>query len=631
MRWTGRPRGLSLSLEEDPMQVLLLCLIAFAAIPDSVRDQYRFDLAKNFYPDEASFERDVGQLALMVDSVKTFQGRVTSTPQALASVFELLERLEPLWSKAYVYASLRHAVNTLDRGCLDRIRRVSANLASDLSFVDVEVSHLHPDTFEAWCAHEPSLKRFRWPIQRQIRRRAHVLPLPQEQLLASLSPVMEPWSQDLYQACLDRTQFPVVVSSRGESLHVRYAAMELSVDPDRTVRKAALQAYARAMESHRDLYAISLRHLVELKTTIARLRGFSDFYAQALFDDFLEPEVMDSILERVAERASLKKRYQELRRLRIARFAHLDTVFAWDMTLLPPGLEHPRWTVEESGEVLTRALGVLGDRYCQELASLLDPQQGRMDLVPGPHREPGAFAWGFYGAPWVFYSFSFEGFYDDLLTLAHESGHAIHYQLIYQAGVPPLESDGPGYLTESAAILNEFLLTDHLYRTAPTDELRAYFLEKLVSNAMGIFDIVSTTLQERDIYRAFSRGIDLNESLLDSISLSYGRRFSVFADVHPELFRDWMLVSHFYDSPMYYYNYVIAHLVALWCFQELQADPGFVHRYLSFLSAGFRGPGPQLLRTSLGLDIASPHLVEHALRQAEAWLLDLEGVWSSSP
>ena len=599
----------------------------FVAIPKDVEDQYHLDLARNFYATEEAFRSDITLLKTMVDSAVAYKGTVTSSKENLLAVYRLTERLDPLWSKAYIYAHLRHSVNTEDRACMDRILEVSGDLSSDLSFVGLEVAHLSPDTLAVWLAADPRLARFQWPIRREMRRGPHLLSLPEEELLAKLLPAMDPWPEDLYQACLDRTTFPMVVSSTGETLSVLYAYGTLRIDPDREVRRRAYLGYMEAMQTHADLYAFALRNRVVGKNRLAGLREFADFPSEALFDGFLPPAAVDSVYQWVRDHVDMAKAYQELRRRHIASFAKLDTVLMWDMSLLPPGAEHPRWTIADASQLLFDALGGFGEEYRSELASLLDPANGRLDLVAGPNREPGAFAWGYYGAPWQFFSFSYEGFFGDLITLAHEGGHAVHYKLMYNHDVPPLVSDGPGYLTESAAILNELVVTDYLYRTAKTDDLKAYFLQRMVGNAFGIFDIVNTAAQERDIYRVAAGGQTLTPSLLDSLTGDANRVFSVFADLHPELRQEWQLVSHYYDSPMYYVNYVIAQLLALYYFERMQSDGGFVERYLSMLSGPFDRPGPELFAARMGVDITSKELVEGALNLAQRWMAELEALW----
>ena len=77
--------------------------------------------------------------------------------------------------------------------------------------------------------------------------------------------------------------------------------------------------------------------------------------------------------------------------------------------LSPPGEAPPRFTIEQATRIICEALSPLGDEYGRELASLLDPANGRMDILPGDHRKAGGFSKGFPGVTTVFFSHGFEG------------------------------------------------------------------------------------------------------------------------------------------------------------------------------------------------------------------------------
>src|SRR5262249_52380484 len=159
-------------------------------------------------------------------------------------------------------------------------------------------------------------------------------------------------------------------------------------------------------------------------------------------------------------------RYFQAKKDRIRRTSGIEDPSPWDNDVVPTGFERPRFTVAEASDALKASLAFHGPRYSADLAELLDPANGRLDIVRGKHRMPGAFSWGYYGAPRVFYSFGYRGYLDDVLTLSHEGGHAVHYDLIDQNKVLPVYASGPQYFTESFAMLNEFMTAEYLARHA---------------------------------------------------------------------------------------------------------------------------------------------------------------------
>src|SRR5258706_9079680 len=149
----------------------------------------------------------------------------------------------------------------------------------------------------------------------------------------------------------------------------------------------------------------------------------------------------------------------------------------WDKTFVPKGLKRPQYTNIQSNEIMVKELRPFGTEWNSEWAALLNPNNGRLDIAPGNNRVPGAFAWGFPGSQIsIFYSYNYEGFYNDLSTLAHESGHAVHFQFMGSNKVLPSYTNGPTYFTESFAMFNELLLPDYLYQNEKDHFRKTYFL-----------------------------------------------------------------------------------------------------------------------------------------------------------
>src|SRR5207244_1671713 len=143
--------------------------------------------------------------------------------------------------------------------------------------------------------------------------------------------------------------------------------------------------------------------------------------------------------------AELYKHYQRLRADYIKTLTGYKEVHVWDLSVRPPALQRPRFTIDQASRIIRDALAPLGAEFGQELAALLDPANGRMDIVPGEHRKRGGFSKGFIGTDSVFYSGGFGGSYRDVDVLAHEATHAVHRQLMTRNHVLPRYASGPKY------------------------------------------------------------------------------------------------------------------------------------------------------------------------------------------
>ena len=162
-----------------------------------------------------------------------------------------------------------------------------------------------------------------------------------------------------------------------------------------------------------------------------------------------------NLLEQIARHADLYKRYQRLRAEQVKKITGSKEVNLWDMSVRAPGMQPPRYNIAEASWIIRAALAPLGTEYGTELAALLDPMNGRMDIVPGGHRKRGGFSKGFIGTDSIFFSSGFTGYYNDVRILTHESTHAVHRQLMNRNHVMPAYAEGPHYLFEAFAIFSE--------------------------------------------------------------------------------------------------------------------------------------------------------------------------------
>jgi oligoendopeptidase F len=335
------------------------------------------------------------------------------------------------------------------------------------------------------------------------------------------------------------------------------------------------------------------------------------------------------LFERLAQQADFNKRYQRLKADHIKKVAGYDDVNVWDLTVIPPGAVRPRFTINEATPLIEQTLAPFGADYRRELAALLDPKNGRLDIAPGEHRAPGAFAMGFPGGQTsIFYDFNFEGYFEDISTLAHEGGHAVHYQLMGGNHVLPIYTQGPSYFFESFAMFNELLLADALQRQATDTFRKTYFLERFLDQAMATFPITRQAALEQAMYDGVREGKLKTADDFDALARKNGERYSIWFAKHPELGMEWIDVHHYYDVPMYYVNYVYANFLAMTYYRMYtQNREQFVPKYIALMKNGFNAEPDALLRKFLNVSLRDPKLVSDTFPVLEGKIRELKGLY----
>ena len=440
---------------------------------------YRFNLERHFFasPDAERAARQKAYAALA--ELETLKGRVTASADNLYRALVLSDRVRSTFT-----VILSTSISAMRSKRRTRPAAESSALAADLSkrtsFLPQELMRLDDQTLTRFRRQKPGLKTYAFAIASARRYRPHTRSLREEELLSAVEPLISDWPAELYQKMRDRTPFGTVRTGSGD-LDVYTQAGTIAQHPDRAVREAGFT----------QLYAGYAAHAT---STPSRCPGLSRRRTNAPDSGTIKTRSMRccSVSSCAAMRSHGCMSRLPARPGSIGGTnAFVSSAFnsspgmtrctIWDLSVIPPTLQRPRFTVGDASDVIREALAPFGAEYARELAALLDPAHGRLDLVGDAHRLPGAFADGLLGNPMsILFSFTYEGYGDDLETLAHEAGHAVHFQLMGNHHVRPAYAHGPEYLFESFAMFNELLVMDSLYQRATDPLRRTYFLEQFL-------------------------------------------------------------------------------------------------------------------------------------------------------
>ena len=548
----------------------------------------------------------------MSDSVQKHRGKVGASGAVLLELATKLERLNILTSELYIYRFLRYSTDTTLEPQFSAADQQLSELGSKVSFVSTELRKISTGELQALLAQEPKLAPYRFYLEQNTRYKPYTLSPDQEELLSRMSPQLYSWEGQLFQKLVDRTTFSDLEAPEGK-LNVYRDRQVLSKEKDRELRKKATTTLYAEYAASADLFGFSVLKLAGALNAENVARGFKDAFDASLFDAYLTRAQADSFYR---DDRGLRGPQQALRGgsgRRGSRPSPASTRWhpgTW--TSSRKATSAPSSRITEATDILKAALAFHGEGYSADLAGLLDPQNGRLDIVAGKNRAPGAFSWGYYGAPNVFYSYDYRGYLDDVLTLAHEGGHAVHYDLITQNKVLPVYSGGPQYFTESFAMLNEFVTGQYLYERATTKEDKIYYLEQLLGVMMRrFFDIVMRSEFEYRAYQKIKAGEIAEPAQLHDLWKEEGLRY-VGDDYNTYEFlkHGWTFTPHFFTSPRYYINYLFANLMAISYFQRHQSDTTFDGRYVDMMVHGFPDTPVNLLQKKLGLNPFDPATVK---------------------
>ena len=565
---------------------------------------YQWDLG-HIFKDKAAWEDAFAVLAGEAGAMEAYRGTLGTAQGAKAALdayYQQAERAE----RVYLYAELTKAGDNGDQeaqAMQDRAMGLLVQLSAAASFLTPELAALPEETLQSYLGDE-QLTAYRHIITDIIRNRAHVLSPEQEHMLALLADAAQtPDNSFTMLSEVDMT-FPQIRDEAGVPVQLTHGTFGVYRESaDRRVREEAFAAYFGEFNKYSNTFAALYGGSVKLDGYFAQVRKHESAMAQALFGNAVPLEVYDNLIQAVHDSFPAMERYLALRK----RALGLDALHMYDLYCpMVAGVE-ASYTLEEAEALVKEALAPLGSAY----GALLDKayHERWIDVYENKGKTTGAFSCGVYGVhPYVLLNYT--GKLDDVFTLAHELGHALHSYLSDKAQ-DYANHDYAIFVAEVASTVNEVLLTLHLLETEKEPRRRAYYLNHFLEG-------FRTTLYRQTLFAEFEReahamaqaGQPLTAQSLSALYRRLNEAYYAGAVVDPLQEIEWARIPHFYNA-FYVYQYATGFSAAVDIAARIRKT-GDVAGYLRFLSTG--GSDYPLEEPKLaGVDLGKPETVRNAL------------------
>lgn len=454
------------------------------------------------------------------------------------------------------------------------IRARTAAIGAESLFFTLEINELEDAEIEAALLAVPAAARWR-PWLRRVRAfRPHELAADLERLLVDRGPAVANWTR-----LHDETLARMTVKAGRSRLTLPEALNALS-DPDPARRRKVAGGLSTALGEAAPTLALVLNTLAFEKQVEDRWRRYPDPAASRHLANEVDREAVQALEAAVTagyERVS--HRYYRLK----ARVMGRPALDHWDRNA-PLETSAPRlWSWAEAREVVESSFRDLAPRFADNARDLFE--QPWIDARPRPGKQSGAYSHPVIAPhhPYVFLNYMGER--RDVLTLAHELGHAVHQRLCAPLGT--LLADTPLTLAETASIFGEGLVFERLLAEAGPRE-------KLGLLAGQIEDGLNTVIRQMAFHRfetrfhAARRDGELSSGAIGGLWLEVmGESLGPAIRLNPGYEHYWGYISHFVHSPFYVYAYAFGDLLVRALMEKRREDPeGFTPLYEDLLASG---------------------------------------------
>jgi len=428
----------------------------------------------------------------------------------------------------------------------------------------------------------------------------HTLSEPEEKIVNIKNTTGVSALTTLYDTLTNRYVFKITVDGEEKEL-TRDSLMVYVRKHDPGLRAAAYQEQYRVYGQDGAILGMMYQNLVrDWRNEQIDLRHFAGPISARNLANDIPDEVVDTLFEVSKRNAPIFQRFFRLK----ARWLGMDRLRRYD--IYAPVVK------SDKTYAFDVATGMVLDsfhRFDPRLATLAQRlfAEKHVDSEVRKGKRGGAFCWSVNPGltPWM--QLNYQGRADDVLTLAHELGHAIHAMLAAKHTQYTFHSSLP--LAETASTFGEMMVVDRLLSEESDEEVRRDLLFRQVDDAYAtIMRQVFFALFERQAHELTQQGAmvdELSSAYMENLQAQFGEA----VELSDEFRWEWVSIPHIYHVPFYVYAYAFGQLLVFSLYQQFKAEgESFKPRYIKILSAGGSNAPTRILEEA-GIDI----------RRAEFW------------
>ena len=543
---------------------------------------------------EAAFTELEGKVA----SIETLRPQLGDEVPA-DTFLDLLHRQETIYalaSRIRSFASLSFSADTQNQAVqtfLGGVDQTMARVNNRLLFFELwwkELGDVHASRLLSAAGD------YRYWLEAMRLFRPHTLSEAEEKIVNLKNVTGVRAINQLYSSITNRYVFKVQVDGETKEL-TRGELMVYARHHDPLLRAAAYQELYRVYGEDGNLLGQMYQTLVrDWHNEQVDLRHYADPISARNLDNDIPDEVVTTLLEICRRNADLFQRYFRLK----ARWLGVDHLRRYDI-YAPVAKSDKRYEFTPAAELVLDSFGRF-DSQVADLARRVFEQQ-HLDSEVRKGKRSGAFCASVMPAltPWV--HINYQGHADDVATMAHELGHAIHSLLASSHSLFTFHSSLP--LAETASTFGEMLLVDRLLAEESDEAVQRDMLFRQMDDAYAtILRQAYFALFERQAHEMVQKGASVDD-LAKAYVANLAEQFGDALEVSDEFRWEWVSIPHLYHTPFYVYAYTFGQLLVFSLYQQFKVEgDSFKPRYLKILSSG-GSASPESILTQAGIDIRS--------------------------
>ena len=530
--------------------------------------------------------------------------------ESLLSCFALNDEVSRRLERLYLYAHMRHDEDLRIAKYTSAYAKISALISqifAKFAYVDPELTTLDDSVLQSFID-DPDFAAYEYSLRKIAASKAHVLSEGEERLLALSSDVMGDF-QSVFGMLNNANLNLPKATFQGEEVQMSHGLYGVvlrsgTAEERKDWFKKYYQAYINLIDAISQTYASNVKKDVFYKT----VRNYESCMAMAMHGEDVAPIVYDNLIHAVHGALPLMHEYVSVRKKALG----VEEQHVYDLFVPLVDNAEIKLPFEEAYQLVIDGLAPLGKDYQALLKKGKD--EGWIDVCENEGKRCGAYSAGIYDVhPYVL--LNYQETTNDVFTIAHEMGHALHTYKS-SAAQPYAKASYTIFLAEIASTVNEVLLLKHLYKNSKDKNLKKFLLNYYMETFRAtLFRQTQFAEFEQIAHAKAESGEALTKDLLNETYYQLNKNYYGEGIIHDEeIAYEWARIPHFYNS-FYVYKYATGIVSAVSIAKRILTEgEKAVQDYFEFLSSG-GCTDPVTILKKAGVDLTSSAPFDAAMQE----------------
>ncbi len=571
-------------------------------------NEYKWN-TKDLYVSDEEALKDLDKLDKEIKEFKGYEKHILDSNITLLNLLKLDSKVSQNIEKLYIYAHINHDADTNNvkyQELFGKVQNLYTKYLENTSFIVPELLKKDYKLIEKYIKENKELEEYNLVLKNIYRNKKHVLSKKEEKILSSYAKVFS--LPDAIMSSLTDSDLVLPKIKVGkEKLELTESNYSLYIrDNNRDIRKQAFTNLHETYGNFKNTLARTLRGEVEKNVISASLRGFKNSLNASLYHSEIDTNVYHNLIKGVHNNLDVLYKYWDLKK----KILNLDELHIYDTYTTIDAKNNKKYSYEEAENLILEVVKPLGDTYVTDLKKAFNDKW--IDSCNNEGKRGGAYCTCAYNAhPYVL--LSYEGALDDVSTLAHELGHAMHYY--YALSNQKYQDYGYSiFVAEVASQVNEILMSRYLLDHTNEKSEKIKIIDDLLQKYKSTI-FRQTMFAEFELFMheyVENGGILTYQNMCDKYyelnKLYYGNNVVVDDLIKYE----WERIPHFYMN-FYVYQYAIGFAAAIKLANKIyEGDKVTRDKYLEFLKLGStKNPIDSLLVA--GVDMKDVQVLDDAI------------------